>query len=143
MKIKPIITIKIETRHTSFDVNLDLTQNITFIAGDSGVGKSAVFTFLQEASVEDNRIKCFNYIDYKTGYKQALKNSNGKLFVIDNADILLDDSMREYIAADMKNQYIIFGRNPSGLLLQQDEIFELKSEKLGDRTRFSLIKAFD
>ena len=143
MKIKPVITNKLESRHTSFDVGFDITQNITFIVGDSGVGKSAVFSFLQELSAENKRIKCFNYIDYKAGYKQSLKNSNGKIFVIDNADILLDDSMREYIASDIKNQYIIIGRNPSGLLLQQDEIFELKSEKKDGRTRFSLVKMFD
>ncbi len=142
MKIKPVVSVLIETRHTSYDVVFELTQNITFIVGDSGVGKSAVFSFLQELSAEDSRIKCFNYLDLKKGYKNSLKNSIGKLFVIDNADILLDDGLREYIAADMKNQYIIIGRNPKGLLLQQDEIFELKSEKKGDRTRFSLVKTF-
>ncbi len=142
MKIKPVVSVLIETRHTSYDVAFELTQNITFIVGDSGVGKSAVFSFLQELSAEDSRIKCFNYLDLKKGYKNSLKNSIGKLFVIDNADILLDDGLREYIAADMKNQYIIIGRNPKGLLLQQDEIFELKSEKKGDRTSFSLVKSF-
>ena len=63
MKIKPLITDKIVTKHTSYDVDLDLTQNITFIVGDSGTGKSAVFSFLQELSAEDKRIRCFNYLN--------------------------------------------------------------------------------
>ncbi len=145
MKIKPIITNKIVTKHTSYDVDLDLTQNITFIVGDSGVGKSAVFSFLQELSAEDKRIKCFNYLDQNKGYKTAIKRttSNGKIFVIDNADILLNDKMRQYIASDSVNQYIIIGRNPSGLLLQQDEIYELANEKKSGRTNFRLKKALE
>ncbi len=141
MKIKPVITDKIVTRHTSYQVDFDLTQNITFIVGDSGVGKSAVFSFLQELSAEDKRIKCFNYLDQNKGYKNSLKKAKEKLFVIDNADILLDDSLRQYIAGDMNNQYIIIGRNPSSLLLQQDEIFELANEKNGGRVLFRLKKA--
>ena len=58
--------------------------------------------------------------------------------MIDNADLLLDDRMREYIAHDKNNQYIIIGRNPKGLLLNYDEICELKSAKRGEITVFSL-----
>lgn len=144
MKIKPIITNKITTKHTSYDVDFNIEQNITFIVGDSGVGKSAVFSFLQELSAEQKWIKCFNYLNQNQGYKSAIKRTtkNGKLFVIDNADILLDDDMRQYIASDLNNQYIIIGRNPCGLMLQQDEIFELKSEKINGRTKFSIEKCF-
>ncbi|SFR70562.1 hypothetical protein [[Clostridium] aminophilum] len=142
MKIKPVITNRIQTKHTSYDVDFELVQNITFIAGDSGVGKTAVFSFLQELAAEDKRIKCFNFLDQNKGYKQAIKNSKNKLVVIDNADLLLNDEFRLFISKDMNNQYIIFGRNPSGLLLQADEIFELKSETKEGRTRFYIGYAF-
>lgn len=33
--------------------------------------------------------------------------------MIDNADLLLDDDMRSYIALDESNQYIIIGRGVS------------------------------
>ena len=59
------------------------------------------------------------------------KESKGKLFVIDNADILLDDRIRRYIALDENNQYIIIGRNPTELLLNMDEIKELEKELKG------------
>ena len=106
MKIKPVVTDHIHTRHTSFEVDFHLENNVTFISGDSGTGKSAVFSFLKELAAEDNRIKCFNYLDQNKNYKSAIKQSKGKLFVIDNADILLDDSVRSYIALDGDNQYI-------------------------------------
>ena len=62
----------------------------------------------------------------------------GKLIVIDNADLLLDDNMRWYIATDANNQYIIIGRNPMGLMLQQDEIVELYSETVEGKTKLWL-----
>ena len=142
MKIKPVICNKIQTKHTSFAVDFDLMQNITFIIGDSGTGKSAVCSFLQELAAEDKTIKGYNYLDKNTGYKTAIKRSKSKLIIIDNADILLDDDMRHYISLDGKNQYIIIGRNPTGLLLSQDEIVELKSETTNGQTRFTLIKSF-
>ena len=81
-------------------------------------------------------------MDYKKSYKSSIKRSKGKLFVIDNADILLDDSIRSYIALDNNNQYIIIGRNPTGLLLSMDEIYELKSEANGEITTLSLRHSF-
>lgn len=50
--------------------------------------------------------------------------------------------MRSYIAFDDKNQYIIIGRNPTGLQLTVDEIFGLKSETVDGVTMFSLKKSF-
>ena len=48
MKIKPVLYDHIQTKHTSFDVDFQLEYNITFITGDSGTGKTAVFSFLEE-----------------------------------------------------------------------------------------------
>lgn len=138
MKIKPIVMNRIQTRHTSYEVDLILDLNITFIVGDSGTGKSAVFSFLQELAAEDKNIRCFNYLDMKKNYKSAIKQLKGKLIIIDNADLLLDDDMRWHIATDDQNQYILIGRNPSGLMLAQDEIMELKSTAIDGMTRFTL-----
>ena len=142
MKIKPVISDHIQTTHTSFEVDLYIENNVTFICGESGTGKSALFSFLEEYSAEDKRIRCFNFLDHNKAYKSSIKRSKGKLFVIDNADVLLDDNMRNYIAFDGANQYIIIGRNPTGLLLEMDEIFELDSKKADGKTIFTLKKTF-
>lgn len=142
MKINPTVTDHIETKHTSFRVELRFDSNITFIHGDSGVGKSAVFSFLQELSAVDKRIKCLSYLDLQRAYKTSIKRSRGKLFVIDNADLLLDDALRRYIAWDAENQYIIIGRNPTGLMLQAGEIRELQGRTEDGVTTFSLKNTF-
>lgn len=143
MKISPVVRKGIITTHTSYDVDLAFENNITFINGDSGVGKSALFSFIQEMTTEDKEIRCFNYLDKNKNYKSAIKLSKGKLFVIDNADLLLDNKMRQYIATDTENQYVIIGRNPERLMLDQDEIYEIDSRREGERTKFSLIKSFE
>ena len=61
--------------------------------------------------------------------------------MIDNADILLNDSLRGRIALDGKNQYILIGRNPTGLLLTMEEIYELKSVTENGITTFTLQKS--
>lgn len=142
MKIKPIVKDYIQTRHTSFKIDLMLETNITFITGESGTGKTTLYSMLLEYAADDNSIRCFNYLDHNKAYKSSIKRSKGKLFVIDNADILLDDKMRSDIAFDEKNQYIIIGRNPTGLQLTVDEIFGLKSETVDGVTMFSLKKSF-
>ncbi len=142
MKIKPIILDRIQTRHTNYILDLTFDSNVTFVTGDSGMGKSAVYSFLQEYSSEDKRIRCFNYIDHNKGYKTSVRNSKGKLLVIDNADLLLDDKMRQYVVMDTENQYLIIGRNPSGLMLSQDDIYELDSVSKDGLTVFKLKKAF-
>ena len=101
-----------------------------------------MFSFLKELSAEDKRIKCFNYLDWNKSYKSSIKHSKGKLIIIDNADILLDDAMRSYIVLDGNNQYIIIGRNPTGLLLNIDEIYKLQNEKVDGITLFTLKKSF-
>ena len=142
MKIKPIILDRLKTRHTNFMVDLEIRSNVTFITGDSGTGKSAVFSFLQELSSEDERIICFNYIDHNKDCKDTILKAKGKLFIIDNADILLDDEIRQYIAMDTENQYVIIGRNPTGLFLSQDEIYKMDSENMDEVTMFHLSRAF-
>ena len=142
MRIKPIVQDRIQTTHTSYEVDFVLEANVTFIVGDSGTGKSAVFSFLQELAAQNKTIKCYNYLDKKTGYKAAIKNSKDKLFIIDNADILLDDDMRWHIATDGKNQYILIGRNPTGLMLNQEDIMELSSKTDNGKTVFTLKHSF-
>jgi len=102
VKIKPVVRERIQTTHTSYTVDFNLETNVTFIVGNSGTGKSAVFSFLQELAAEDKQIKCYNYLDKGTGYKGSIKKFKEKLIVIDNADILLDDNMRWYIAKQKK-----------------------------------------
>ena len=67
-----------------------------------------------------------------------MKDIEGKLIVIDNADILLDDDARKYISLDDKNQYLIIGRNPKNLFATKENLFEFVHQKVGEQTIFTL-----
>ena len=140
MKSKPIVMDHFSTIHTSFVLNFDFTNNITILTGSSATGKTASFSFMKECMAVNPDIVCINYKDYQKDIKKLIAGETGKLIVIDNADILLDDDTRKYISLDDKNQYLIIGRNPKNLFTTSDNLFELESEKIGEQTEFRLKK---
>ena len=129
------------TIHSSFIVNFTFKNNITILMGDSGTGKTASFSFIKECMAMNANILCLNYLDYKKDIAGIIKSADKKLIVIDNADVLLDNEIRKYIALDDKNQYLIIGRNPKNLFVTKENLFELVSEKNGEQT-IMRIKAY-
>lgn len=140
MKSKPIVMKHFSTVHTSYIVSFEFTNNITILTGASATGKTASFSFIRECMAVNPDIVCINYQDYQKDIKKLIASETGKLVVIDNADILLDDEIRKYISLDDKNQYLIIGRNPKNLFTTSDNLFELVSEKKGEQTEFRLRK---
>ena len=131
MKSKPVVMEHFSTVHTSFVVDFTFTNNITILMGDSGTGKTATFSFIRECMAVNPQILCLDNYDYQKDIKKLVSSESGKLIVIDNADILLDDDTRKYISMDHKNQYLIIGRNPKNLFTTSDNLFELVSENKG------------
>lgn len=138
MKSKPIVMDHFSTVHTAYVLDFDFTNNITILTGSSATGKTASFSFIRECMAINPKIVCLNYQDYQKDIKTLISSEVGKLIVIDNADILLDDDTRKYISLDDKNQYLIIGRNPKNLFATSDNLFELVSEKVGEQTVFGL-----
>jgi len=138
MKSKPVVMEQFLTRHTSYMVNFTFTTNITILTGDSATGKSASFSFIRECMAVNPDILCLNYMDYQKDILELLRQTKGKLIVIDNADILLDDASRKYISLDDDNQYLIIGRNPKNLFATKENLFELVTECVGEQTEFRL-----
>ena len=126
------------TVHFSFIVDFNFRNNITILMGNSGTGKTAAFSFIRECMAINPKLLCLNYMDYQKNIKDIISHEEGKLIVIDNADILLDDDTRKYISLDDKNQYLIIGRNPQNLFATKENLFELESEKIGEQTRFTI-----
>lgn len=138
MKSKPVVMEHFSTIHSSYVVDFTFKNNITILMGDSGTGKTATFSFIRECMAINPQILCLNYLDYQKDIKEILHNTEGKLVVIDNADILLDDDTRKYISLDDKNQYLIMGRNPRNLFATKENLFELVSKQEGEQTRFTI-----
>lgn len=138
MKSKPVVMDHFSTIHTSFAINFTFINNITMLMGDSGTGKTAAFSFIRECMAVNPKILCLNYLDYQRNIGDVIKRADGRLIVIDNADILLDDDTRKYISVDDKNQYLIIGRNPKNLFATKENLFELISRKVGEQTEFTM-----
>ena len=138
MKSKPLVMEHFSTVHTSFIVDFRFTNNITILMGDSGTGKTAAFSFIRECMAVNPNILCINYLDYQNDIRDRISRTNGKLIVIDNADILLNDDTRKYISLDDKNQYLIIGRNPKNLFATKENIYELVSKKMGEQTKLTI-----
>lgn len=138
MKSKPVVMDHFSTVHTSFVIDFTFDSNITLLMGDSGTGKSASYSYIKECMSMNPDILCINYLEYQKDIGEMIRAAKGKLIVIDNADVLLDDGIRKYIALDDKNQYLIIGRNPKNLFATKDNLYELVSEKKGDQTVLKL-----
>ena len=107
MKSKPVVMEHFSTVHSSFIVDFIFKNNITILMGDSGTGKTMIFSFISECMAVNPKILCLNYLDYQKNIKDIVSQAQGKLIVIDNADILLSDDVRKYISLDGRNQYLI------------------------------------
>jgi predicted ATP-binding protein involved in virulence len=138
MKSKPVVMEDFKTVHTSYIINFKFANNITILTGESATGKTAAFSFIKECMAVNPDILCINYLDYQKDILDMICKVQGKLIVIDNADILLDDRTRKYISLDGKNQYLIIGRNPKNLFATKENLFELTSRKIGEQTEFSI-----
>ncbi len=138
MKSKPVIMEHFSTVHSSFIVNFTFKNNITLLTGSSATGKTLSFSFIRECMAVNPDIVCLNYLDYQKDIRELLMHTKGKLIVIDNADILLDDEARKYISVDGNNQYLIIGRNPKNLFTTKENLFELISREKGEVTEFRI-----
>ena len=138
MNSKPIVANKLYAGHTSYVVDFTLTNNIILIMGDSGTGKSVIFSILQEAASSDDRIVPISYMDKNKDIERQIRVQSGKIILVDNADVLLTDELRKYIAFDSKNQYIILGRNPQNLMTTRENLFELNTIQKDEMTIFKL-----
>ena len=138
MKSKPLVMERFSTVHSSFSVDFLFKNNITILMGESGIGKTVVFSFIRECMALNPKILCLNYLDYQRNIKKVISQEEGRLIVIDNADILLDDDARKYISLDDKNQYLIIGRNPKNLFATRENLFELVCRQAGERREFTI-----
>ena len=128
MKSKPIVMKHFSTVHTSYIVNFEFTNNITILTGASATGKTASFSFIRECMAVNPDIVCINYQDYQKDIKKLIASETGKLVVIDNADILINNEIRRFINFEFSNQYMLFLRNCDGLNVSDKSFKVLKQD---------------
>ena len=105
--------------NTEFDI--ELRGNLIVVDGFSGQGKTYFFNSLRNAKyseydanvngVDLDKIVFINILTKGlVNLLSFIKEEQGKLIIIDNADIVLTREIAEYIGWDNRNQYIIFSR---------------------------------
>ena len=107
---------KIEFQMEPYGVDFELRPPITIIQGDSSTGKTLFYQWLDAwRRLPENKEKYANVVllNHSSEINDIL-GKVGKLFVIDNADILLCDTpdVVEHISLDYDNQYVIICRRP-------------------------------
>ena len=142
MRGKPSVISSIHESYNGILYNIDFTDNLLVLMGDSGEGKSFLWQFFDSLrAIEKYKyISTFNYKDMNVDLSSVILGSSKRLFVIDNADILLNDDLREYIALDYSNQYLLIGRNPRCLLLMNNNLAQLLFDK--DKRSFEVCPLF-
>jgi len=129
---------KINFEVNGYKFDFKLRPPITIIWGDTGSGKSffgqmlSLYKSLPENIESYSNIELFNY----NSKIETILIQTGKLFVIDNADFLLQNkpNIVEHISVDYNNNYVIiarcsfnFGVSPNhyATIIEKDKIFTL------------------
>ena len=99
-----------------FEFDLQFLHRILMIDGDSGVGKSLFYKMMYSKALNNKDIICINRGSSWIDLSKELRKHSNKLIIVDNAEVILGDRERFIISTDITNQYIIFGRNPEGLV---------------------------
>ena len=114
---------------TIFDI--ELRSHLVLVMGQSGVGKTFFFNSYKDyilANGKENKVYFYNFADVgnKDYMYERIRNSKGKLFVIDNADLLISEKMKQIISKDCNNQYLIITKNIEGYTYCRDNIVSMK-----------------
>ncbi len=109
-----------------FSYELGFDDRITLVGGDSGTGKTVLYTMLEDIRLTDEykAIKLFNY--KSDNFLESIKQCRDSFVVIDNADILINDEIRRFINFEISNQYMLFLRNCDGLNVSDQSFKVLK-----------------
>lgn len=135
--------LRVETSN-DFRFDLKLRGDITLVGGDSATGKTFLVRAIRAKNYNRNILNSgydtdlSNVViyDFTTGIsKESLSTLSNKLIIIDNADIIVNQKLADYIKLDFNNQYLIFSRggidyhvtpNYRATMVRSGNIFGLK-----------------
>lgn len=120
--------------------NLKFKGLKTIVTGKSATGKSLLCSIIREIQNDKNivgkKYDASNLFLVTEENMYNIKNIQGKLIIIDRADIILDSEVINMINNDWGyNKYLIFSRRPLGIdlspnyfaeLEEKDKVFSLK-----------------
>jgi len=110
-----MIYSSIKFRMEPFHYDLEFQDEITLVGGDSGVGKTFLYSVLEDIRLTDE-YSAIHLYNYKTADRiKEIFELRNCFIVIDNAAIILNNELKRFINFEPSNQYMLFGRNCTGL----------------------------
>ena len=113
--MKPVVTDRIKIKAVNYLIDLEILHNRLIITGDSGTGKTFIIKMIKRVSKVNSWPYVFidNDTDRTVLNRIAAGRSNGVLYFIDNADILLTNakSVAELQVKENKFTLVYRGRN--------------------------------
>lgn len=95
--------------------NLEFEDSITLVGGDSGTGKTFLYSMLEDLRLTEE-FSAIHLYNYKTADRiKEIFELRNCFIVIDNAAIILNNELKRFINFEPSNQYMLFGRNCTGL----------------------------
>lgn len=110
-----MIYSSIKFRMEPFHYDLEVQDEITLVGGDSGVGKTFLYSVLEDIRLTEE-YSAIHLYNYKTADRiKEIFELRNCFIVIDNAAIILNNELKRFINFEPSNQYMLFGRNCTGL----------------------------
>lgn len=98
-----------------FHYDLEFQDETTLVGGDSGVGKTFLYSVLEDIRLTEE-YSAIHLYNYKTADRiKEIFELRNCFIVIDNAAIILNNELKRFINFEPSNQYMLFGRNCTGL----------------------------
>lgn len=126
------MSLRLDTLSVRYD--LELRGHITIITGDSATGKTLLINRIQELQV-DERLNNFKHLDVDREIKilgiesEITSIVNGCFYIIDNADLVLDTTLRDDIMRNrFDSRFLIFGRSDYNLGLSPNYFGEFYND---------------
>lgn len=118
----------IQFRASPFDYELEFTNRITLVRGDSAAGKTYLYQMLEDLKQLEayHNMKLFNYKSDE--FHTRLWACRNQFIVIDNADTILEEEDKRFINFERSNQYLLFLRNCDGLNVSADSFTVLHED---------------
>ena len=128
-----MITSRVSFDYKPIRFDFKLKNRIVVVDGDTGTGKSMFCALL---GIEKKTMAKSPFSFEITIFNEdlpleldMLKALSERLIVIDNADMLLTDSVVAYIAQDDVHQYLIFARVPWDFRIKPDNFAEIEFDE--------------
>lgn len=98
-----------------FSCCLESEERIILVRGDSATGRTFLYRMLEDVGMTEE-YRAARLSNYKTeDFHGSLVKCRGRLAVIGNADLLLDDGDRESVNSEPGKQYMLSAGNCGGL----------------------------